>query len=95
MNKTKKFLEKIVSKSSIINLILGIVLLLSLVIIFHNPYNRYAILAGCTCCGLVNMFNGLKMMQGTKNKQMGMSYLMLGAIIIVAGFIVIQYVKNR
>ena len=92
MNKQKKLLEKIILKSNTINIILGMVLVVSLAIIYQNPHNHSAILAGCSAGGLMNLLSGLKMMRETSKRQLGMTYLMLGAILIAVGFVIIQNV---
>jgi hypothetical protein len=98
MNKFKKLLDKFSSGSSKINLldlintIVGIVLIVSVILIFQNPMNRYAILAACISGGLVNILNGVKQMNDPKRKTTGLTFLMMGVIVIVLGFIIIEMV---
>jgi uncharacterized membrane protein HdeD (DUF308 family) len=86
----RKLLKELSLKSEIINLLVGIVLIVSLILIFQNPLNQYAILAACTSGGLMNIMNGLKQMKDPKKKTSGMSFLMMGCIVIALGFIVVE-----
>jgi hypothetical protein len=98
MNRFKKQLEEFSSVSSkvnildLINTIVGIVLIVSLILIFQNPMNRYAILAACISGGLVNVLNGVKQMKDPKRKMTGLTFIMMGVIVIVLGFIIIEMV---
>lgn len=76
----------------LINTIVGVALVVSLVLIFQHPENRYAILAACLSGGLMNILNGLKQMKDVRRRMMGMTFLMMGAIVIVLGFLIIQMV---
>ncbi|MBP1753605.1 MAG: hypothetical protein H6Q59_3 [Firmicutes bacterium] len=73
----------------LINTIVGVVLIVSLILIFQHPENRYAILAACLSGGLMNIINGLKQMKDVKRRMTGMTFLMLGVIVIVLGFIIL------
>jgi uncharacterized membrane protein HdeD (DUF308 family) len=90
VDKFRKLLKELSLKSDIINLLVGIVLIVSLILIFQNPLNKYAILAACISGGLMNIMNGLKQMKDPKKKTSGMSFLMMGSIVIALGFIVIE-----
>ncbi len=98
MNKLKKLLEDFSSGSNkinildLINTIVGIALIVSLILIFQNPMNRYAILAACISGGLVNILNGVKQTRNPKSKMTGMTFIMMGVIVIVLGFIIIEMV---
>ncbi len=98
MNKFKKQLEQHLSGNNKINIIdfintiVGIVLIISLILIFQNPANRYAILAACISGGLVNVINGVKQMKDPKRKTTGLTFIMMGVIVIVLGFAIIQMV---
>lgn len=87
MDKFKKLLEEFSLKSDIINTLVGIALIVSLILIFLNPNNQYAILLACISGGLMNILNGLKLMKDPKKRSTGMTFLMLGAIVIILGFI--------
>lgn len=76
----------------LINTIVGVALIVSLILIFQHPENRYAILAACLSGGLMNILNGLKQMKDSKRRTMGMTFLMMGVIVILLGFIIIQIV---
>lgn len=76
----------------LINTIVGVALIVSLVLIFQHPENRYAILAACLSGGLMNILNGLKQMKDVKRRMMGMTFLMMGTIVIILGFLIIQMV---
>lgn len=89
MDNFKKQLKKFSLKSDLINTMIGIALAVSLVCIFINPMNRYAILAACILGGLLNLMNGLKQMKDPVRKSMGMTLIMMGIIVIVLGFVII------
>jgi hypothetical protein len=76
--------------TDLINVVAGVTLLVSLVLIFQHPTNRYAILAACLSGGLMNILTGVKQMKDPKRKTMGMSFLMMGAIVILLGFIIMN-----
>ncbi len=90
MDKLKKLLKEFSLKSDVINTLVGIVLIVSLILIFRNPYNQYAILAACIAGGLMNIMNGLKLMKDPKKKTAGMPFLMMGSIVIILGFIIVE-----
>ncbi len=90
MERNKKLLEKISLKANMINGIIGAVLIVSLLFIFLNPYNRYAILTASIAGGMMNMVNGLRMMTGA-NRSTGASMVMTGFILIILGFVIIQF----
>ncbi len=98
MNKFKKQLEKFSSGNNkinildLINTIVGIALIVSLILIFQNPTNRYAILAACISGGLVNILNGVKLTRSPKSKTTGFTFIMMGVIVIGLGFIIMEMV---
>lgn len=98
MNKFKKQLEEYSSRNSqfnlvdLINTIVGVALIVSLVLIFQHPTNRYAILAACLSGGLVNILSGIKQMKDPKRRMTGLTFIMMGVIVIVLGFIIIGMV---
>jgi hypothetical protein len=89
MNGLKKLLKQISLKSDIINTIGGIVLIVSLMLIFHNPKNEIAILTACASGGLINIMSGLKIMKDPKNKMTAMTFFMVGIILVVIGLYII------
>lgn len=94
MNKDKKERSKFLLKSDMINVIVGVILVVSLIFVYQNPYNTIAILTACIAGGLINLMNGFKTMKDPKRKTTGLTYLMTGIVIIVLGFIITQYVMK-
>ena len=94
MDKRKKLLEKFTLKSDIINLILGIALIVSLILIYQNPMNKYAILAACISGGLMNIMNGMKLMKDPKKKTSGMTFVMMGIIVLFLGFFIVEILNK-
>ncbi len=98
MNKFKKQLEEYSSGNNkvniidLINTVVGIALMVSLILIFQNPTNRYAIMAACISGGIVNILNGVKQTKDPKRKMTGLTFIMMGVIVIILGFIIIQMV---
>jgi hypothetical protein len=98
MNKFKKQLEEYASRNNkvnivdLINTMVGVVLIVSLVLIFQQPTNRYAILAACLSGGLMNILSGTKQMKDPKRKVTGLTFIMMGAIVIGLGFIIMEMV---
>jgi uncharacterized membrane protein HdeD (DUF308 family) len=90
MDAFRKFLEKYSLKSDMINLLLGIILIVSLVIIYKYPNNQMCILTACISGGLINVTYGLKLMKDPKKMTTGMPFLMMGIIVIVLGFVIIS-----
>lgn len=75
-----------------INTAAGIVLIVSVVLIFVFPYNHYAILAACISGGFINIMNGLKQRKEPGRKSMAMTLIMMGVIVIFLGFVIISIV---
>ena len=98
MNKLKKQLEESSSGNNkinildLINTVVGVALIVSLILIFQNPTNRYAILAACISGGLVNVLNGVKQVKDPKRKMSGLTFIMMGVIVIILGFIIIEMI---
>jgi hypothetical protein len=93
VDRFKKLLRDFSLKSDIMNTIVGIALIVSLILIFQNPKNQYAILAACIAGGSMNVLTGMKMMKDPKRKMMGMSFIMMGIILAVLGFFLIRSVR--
>ena len=89
MNKLIKFLKEFALLYDVIITLLGIILIISVFLAFQNPGNHYAVFSAFTAGGLTNVFNGLKLMKDTKKKNMGMSSILFGIIIIFAGYVLI------
>lgn len=85
MNKLKKRLGKISEKSSIINTVVGILLVFAMIIIYQKPNSRFAILTACTAAGILYMMFGVNMWKDPKKKMTAMSYVMMGAFLMVLG----------
>lgn len=94
VNNLKKLLKKISLKSDIINIVLGVAFIISLIAIFQNPTNRIAILTASSSGGVLNAMFGVKMMKDPKRKSTGMSYVLIGIIIVALGFYLIELVKK-
>jgi hypothetical protein len=98
MNKFKKQLEEYSLRNNrinlvdLINMVVGVALIVSLVIIFQYPTNRYAILTACLSGGVMNILNGIKQMKDPKRKMTGLTFIMMGVIVIVLGFIIMEMV---
>ncbi len=92
MDRFKKLFKDFSLKTDIINIFIGIALITSLVIIYLDPNNKYAILAACLAGGLMNMVSGFKMMKNPKRRNLSMSFIMLGVIIIFLGFYIVNTV---
>ena len=88
MNVIKKLLEKFSAKYDILITLVGVALLIIVVIIFMNPGNMTVILTACIACGTINILQGMKLMKDSKKRMTGTSYLCLGIIVIVVGFII-------
>jgi hypothetical protein len=94
VDKRKKLLEKFTLKSDIINLILGIALIVSLILIYQNPMNKYAILAACISGGLMNIMNGMKLMKDPKKRTSGITFVMMGIIVLFLGFFIVEILNK-
>ena len=92
MNQKKNLVDRIVLKSDIINLVMGFVFIISFLLIYLNPYNRFAIMTAASSAGLMNIMNGFKLVKDPKKKTTGSSYILMGVILIAFGFFLIQYV---
>ena len=94
MNRLKKLFSDFSLRADIINIIIGIVLIVSLIFVFLNPYHRYAILTACLSGGLMNIMNGLKMLRDPKKKTLSMSFVMMGIVLIFLGFYLVNMIKS-
>lgn len=93
MNLLKKLLQEISIRNDIINLILGLGLLVSILLIFLLPNNPYPILSACIFGGFVNLMNGLRLMKEPIRKMNGVTFIMLGIIVMVLGFVIVNIMK--
>lgn len=85
---------KLLQNKSIIfdlgNTILGFILIALLIIVVRNPENSKAVMAAFFLGGSMNILNGLKCMQTSKKNGMGMSFFLLGIIIIFIGYVIVN-----
>jgi uncharacterized membrane protein HdeD (DUF308 family) len=84
----KKLLEKLSHKSNLLITIVGVILLICLIMVALFPHSGLVILLACIACASMNLLQGIKYLQDVKKQAVGWSVIMLGIIIIVAGFIV-------
>ena len=92
MNLFDKLLMKVTKYGDKSNMVLGVALIVSLLLIYIFPNNRAVILSACISGGLMNIINGLKMIKDPKKMSSGMTFLAVGVLIIVLGFIIIRFV---
>ena len=90
MNLLKKLLQEISIRNDLINLCIGIGLLISILLIFLLPNNPYPILSACIFGGCMNLMNGLRLMKEPARKMNGITFIMLGVIVMVLGFIIMN-----
>jgi uncharacterized membrane protein len=64
---------------------LGILLVIFLGLTFAYPKNRIFLYTAFTAGGLINIMNGLKIVNDKKKRTMGISYIFFGIIIILLG----------
>lgn len=86
MNKLIKFLKEYALLYDIINTLLGIALIIFMILFFVNPKNHVILFVAFLIGGSMNIINGLKFMKDPKKKNIGMSSVLLGAIIIFVGY---------
>lgn len=75
----------------IVNIVLGIVMIILIGLLFHDPSNSGAILVAFFVGGLMNMLNGMKQLKVSKNKQTSYGLIMLGVIFICLGILFFSY----
>ncbi|MBE5960013.1 MAG: hypothetical protein E7256_01290 [Lachnospiraceae bacterium] len=87
MKKLMRFLKDKNLVLDTVNIIISILLLIFIVLIFINPSNPLYMLGTVLLGGFMNMLNGLKHIRGTNRskKNMGMSMILVGAIIMILG----------
>jgi uncharacterized membrane protein len=66
--------------------VLGIVLVIFLALTFIYPKNLIFLYTAFMAGGLINIANGIKIVNDTKKRSMGISYIFFGIIIILLGF---------
>jgi uncharacterized membrane protein len=91
MDGLKKLMKALELKSDIINTVLGFVLIISLIFVYMGPQNKYAILLACIAGGLMNIMNGIKIIKDPIRKMTGFTFLLLGVVVIILGYIITQY----
>jgi hypothetical protein len=94
MDKLKKLLERFSFESNILSAVVGIALISSIMFISVNPGNKSAILAACISGGSLYILNGLKLIVKPKKNMAGMTYLLMGIILVVLGFVILQLVQS-
>lgn len=92
MNNLKKLSKKFTLNSGTINIILGIIFIISLLVICLHPHNQIAIETACSAGGAMNIMLGYKMMKDPKKKSTGMSYVLLGIIMAFLGFFIVRFI---
>lgn len=85
MTKLLKYLKDIHLNYDVMIMFSGIALVAFIILTFINPGSRLVLLAAFVSGGLLNIFNGLKIVNDKKRRNMGMSYIFFGIIIIVIG----------
>jgi len=93
MNRLRKIINEISLQSDKINAIWGIALVISLLLVFFYPNNQFAILAACIFGGLMNIMNGIKYRRDPMRKTIGMTFIMMGLLIIFLGFFLMNMIK--
>ena len=88
MDKLKKLIKDFSLSYDVINLLLGMVLLVFLILVFRHPSNRLFLFIAFASGGLMNIVNGLKFKKDLKRKNMGMSFILFGMIVILIGFLI-------
>ncbi len=70
---------------------LGILLVIFLILNFLYPNRAYLLMGAFSAGGLINLFNGLKLVKDKKKQNIGISYIFFGILIILIGFLTIRY----
>lgn len=86
----KKIMNNLQKYLGFINISLGIALIILLALIMKFPHNKHILLGAFTVGGLLNMSNGMILFKDANKKNMGLSSIMLGIIIIFLGFIIVK-----
>lgn len=94
LNKFRKFIEELLKKTDIVVMILTIVLVISIFFVFQYPNDQWPIISACASGGLMNILTGLKQTKNPSKKSSGMTFVMLGVIIVILGFILAGMVKD-
>lgn len=92
-----KLLKRLMKNNLImdtINVILGIALIVFVFLLALFPNNQYILLIAITIGGLMNISNGVKMIKQKKKSNMGMTFLMMGVMLIILGVFITYYVKR-
>lgn len=74
-----------------INAYLGILLVVLLVLNFVYPNRAFLLIAAFSAGGLINVMNGLKVIKDKSKRNMGVSYIFFGILIILIGFLTTRY----
>lgn len=87
MKKPGKSLKDFHLSYDIMIMVLGILLVVFLVLTFLHPENRFFMIAAFAAGGMVNIINGLKILKDKTKKNMGISYIFFGIIIMLLGIL--------
>ena len=68
-----------------LSVVFGILLCVAIGLVLYRPTNRVALMLLFVAGGGVNLFNGMKLYRNKKQRNMGMSMILLGAVILVIG----------
>lgn len=79
-NKTKRKLS-----TDMLNVIIGIVVLLFILLYSVFPQNKVIFLIGVMVVGAINIATGLSVYRQNRKQGIGMSYILIGGIIIAIG----------
>lgn len=83
----KKLLKKLMLRQNFITILLGIVLFGFLMFSYGEQRKDWFTLLAFVVAGLINISNGMKLMNSSKNKSRGMSLLLFGIILVFLGVI--------
>lgn len=93
MKKLRQLIKDFSILYDIINSLLGIALIVLLILIFRNPHHRYVVMSAFAVGGLMNVISGLKIINDPMKKNMGVSFILLGIILIFIGVIASSQAK--
>ncbi len=70
---------------------LSIILVVLLILNFIIPNQKFLLFAVFTAGGMINVMNGLKIVRDKKKRNIGMSYIFFGILIILIGFLTTRF----
>lgn len=89
MDKLIKRIKELSLSYDVINTILGAVLLVFLFLVLRHPQNSLFLLIAFAVGGSMNIVNGLKYKKDPKKKNLGMSFILFGIIVIFIGYLLV------